>query len=112
MSAGRVRFDGPPAERFAAEQLLPGAQLEQPPVFTLIDRLHAAGLIDRRITGIAELLDAMLPGGSAAASTTAAATSKQVERGTARPAAPSADDAAPEPGPAPTPTDKPLEQPT
>ncbi len=112
MSAGRVRFDGPPDELFADEELLTEAQLEQPPVFTLIDRLHAAGLIDRRITGIAELLDARVPGGTAAASTAAATTpAKPTQRAAARPTAPSGDDA-PEPGPTPTATDKPLEQPT
>jgi energy-coupling factor transport system ATP-binding protein len=62
MSSGRVVFDGPPADLFADADLLELANLEQPPVFSVIQRLRTEGIISSGVTDIDQLLDALSPG--------------------------------------------------
>jgi energy-coupling factor transport system ATP-binding protein len=61
MSSGRVVFDGAPADLFADAGLLELANLEQPPVFSVIQRLHGDGIIPAGVTDIEQLLDALCP---------------------------------------------------
>jgi energy-coupling factor transport system ATP-binding protein len=61
MSSGRVVFDGLPADLFADPDLLELANLEQPPVFSVIQRLRTEGLLSSGVTDIDQLLDALSP---------------------------------------------------
>jgi len=61
MSSGRVVFDGLPADLFADPDLLELANLEQPPVFSVIQRLRTEGIISSGVTDIDQLLDALSP---------------------------------------------------
>jgi energy-coupling factor transport system ATP-binding protein len=61
MSSGRVVFDGLPADLFADPDLLELANLEQPPVFSVIQRLRTEEIISSGVTDIDQLLDALSP---------------------------------------------------